>query len=351
MRSVGRQCPISITSEPLCPSANPSVKAALPLFASSRELTVSEIESINLRFINAAHVVYRAGFGGVQLHCAHGYLLSQFLSPKTNRRDDKYGGSPDRRRYLLHGLIKSIRSITSPNFMISVKLNSADFQKGGLSLDESLDVVEMLEADGIDLLEVSGGTYEDAAMINGVDTGGAGELPKSSIAREAFFLSYVQALRCRFPELTVPVMLTGGFRSGAGMVTALSSGNVDVVGLGRPFATEPSAVARLVAPTTADADLFTLQLPSPKLGIPGLNALDAGIENLWHQKQIQLISQGGRPDMNLNILPCLGAQMFVTYVWNPKRSSTFGYVKMGVVCTVLIVCVGKALELALSLLW
>ena len=341
----GRQCPISITSEPLCPSANPAVKTALPIFRKSRELTVSEIESINICFINTSHIMYRAGFSGIQLDCAHGHLLSQFLSPNINRRDDKFGGNAERRRYLLRGLIKSIRSITSPGFIISVKLNSADFHKGGLTVAESLDVVEMLDGDGIDLLEISGGTYEDAAMITGApDTEYMGHIDSSEsecsvwavASQEAYFLAYVVALRKRFPELKVPLMLTGGFRTGKGIVSALCSGVVDVIGIARPFATEPETMSILVSEQTPLVDLLTVSFSSPKLGALGLSTLDAGLEKLWHQKQIKRISSGEAPTMSLSVFTCLGTQMLYTYIWNPRKSSTFGYINMSIVCALVV---------------
>jgi 2,4-dienoyl-CoA reductase-like NADH-dependent reductase (Old Yellow Enzyme family) len=173
-----------VCSTPVAPSALPPVKAALPLFNRSRALTLPEVENIIERFVSTASVLLKAGFAGtssfmitsfqrhvhnisyscilsgVEIHAAHGYLLSQFLSPLTNHRTDQYGGSAENRRRLLQEIVARIRESVGPSFGIAVKLNSADFQRGGFTMEESFDVVRMLCDLNIDLLEISGGIMQ-----------------------------------------------------------------------------------------------------------------------------------------------------------------------------------------------
>jgi 2,4-dienoyl-CoA reductase-like NADH-dependent reductase (Old Yellow Enzyme family) len=167
-------------------------------------------------------VAATAGFHGVQLHAAHGYLLNQFLSPLVNRRDDQLGGSLENRMRLLLEVVRAVHAATPTSFLVAVKLNSADFQRGGFDADDALRVAIALEAEGVHLLEISGGTYESVAVVDGA--------PKraSTAAREAYFLEFAE----RFArELTVPIILTGGFRSRDGMLGALRSGAVDIIGM------------------------------------------------------------------------------------------------------------------------
>jgi 2,4-dienoyl-CoA reductase-like NADH-dependent reductase (Old Yellow Enzyme family) len=164
--------------------------------------------AIIARFARAAQIAADAGFHGVQIHAAHGYLFNQFLSPLVNRRTDRWGGSLDNRMRLLVETVREIRATTPARFLIAVKLNSADFQRGGFDSDDSLTVAHALEKEGIDLLEISGGTYESTAMVTGMPQ------RDSTRAREAYFLEFAE----RFSkEVSVPVMLTGGFRTRQGM--------------------------------------------------------------------------------------------------------------------------------------
>ena len=185
-------------------------------------------------------VAATAGFHGVQLHAAHGYLLNQFLSPLVNRRDDQLGGSLENRMRLLLEVVRAVHAATPTSFLVAVKLNSADFQRGGFDADDALRVAIALEAEGVHLLEISGGTHESVAVVDGA--------PKraSTAAREAYFLEFAE----RFArELTVPIILTGGFRSRDGMLGALRSGAVDIIGMARPLAQEPDLPRLLMART------------------------------------------------------------------------------------------------------
>eukprot|EP00292_Cryptomonas_paramecium_P011738 CAMPEP_0113671214 /NCGR_PEP_ID=MMETSP0038_2-20120614/5580_1 /TAXON_ID=2898 /ORGANISM="Cryptomonas paramecium" /LENGTH=306 /DNA_ID=CAMNT_0000587341 /DNA_START=216 /DNA_END=1132 /DNA_ORIENTATION=+ /assembly_acc=CAM_ASM_000170 len=163
---------------------------ATPLFRRPRAMTLDEIHDVTRRFAHAAAVMQAAGFDGVELHAAHGYLISQFLSPLSNRRDDAYGGSPQNRRQLLLEVLRAVRAATGPRFVVGVKLNSADFQRGGFSEEESLEVVSAMAAEPglVDFVEVSGGSYESAAMMDGA---GVTEERRAVVKqREAFFLDF-----------------------------------------------------------------------------------------------------------------------------------------------------------------
>lgn len=274
----GRQAPRNVARDPVAPSPI-RLEGAGPLFATPRALTEGGIEEIIGRFARAAELAERAGFDGVQIHGAHGYLVSQFLSPRTNRRTDAWGGDADRRRRFLIEVVRAIRAAVRPRFAVGVKLNSADFQRGGFDHEESMAVLEALDAEGLDLLEVSGGTYESAVMFEETQPAHA-----SSKAREAFFMEYAEQARAR---VKTPIMLTGGFRTKAGMEHALEEG-IDVVGLARPLALEPELPALLMRGERDAA--------RPVKIATGIKKLDAVIQGAWYQLQLDRLAHGDDPD-------------------------------------------------------
>jgi 2,4-dienoyl-CoA reductase-like NADH-dependent reductase (Old Yellow Enzyme family) len=212
-----------------------------PLFKPPRALTDPEIRQIIAQFTSAARIAAEAGFAGVQIHAAHGYLLSQFLSPLVNQRTDQWGGSVQNRMRMLIEVLRAVKSLTPEAFLLTVKMNVSDFQSGGFDADDALIVAQALENEGVHLIEFSGGTYESSAMIDG------GPARDQSRAPEPYFLAYAQ----RFArELTVPVMLSGGFRSRTAMIDAVESGAADVIGLARPIAVEPDFPRRILDGTT-----------------------------------------------------------------------------------------------------
>lgn len=275
----GRQTPRTLTAHPVAPSAI-AVPGAGGLFAEPRELTAREIEDLIRRFATTAKVVTEAGFDGVQIHGAHGYLISQFLSPLSNQRTDAWGGTPEKRRRFVLEVSRAIRAEVGPRTPVAIKLNSADFQKGGFGEEESLEVVHALAEEGLDLLEISGGTYTSAAML-GVDP----SLKASTRRREAYFLSYAERVRAELPEL--PLMLTGGFRSAGGMVDAVESGAVDLVGLGRPLTVQPDFPAELLA-GRADESVV-----SPRRS--GIRLLDSLTELTYYSVQMWRMAKGKEP--------------------------------------------------------
>ncbi len=240
----GRQTQKIINPHPKAPSP---IKLGLPggQFGQPIALTVPEIEDIVRRFGMCAAAVKAAGFTGVQVHAAHGYLLSQFLSPRSNQRTDQYGGALANRARALLDTVRRVRAAVGPDFPVAVKLNSADFQKGGFDFADSVKVAQWLEVEGIDLLEISGGTYEQPKLlgVEGLEAEELQQVPPSTLLREAYFVDFALAMRDR---VSIPLMVTGGFRRREAMVQAITAGGADLIGLGRPLCVVTDAPARLL---------------------------------------------------------------------------------------------------------
>ena len=241
----GRQTQKVVNSHPKAPSA---VKVDLPggQFGEPVALTAIEIEDIVKRFAICALAVKEAGFTGVQIHAAHGYLLSQFLSPRTNQRKDEYGGSLSNRARTLLDVVRLVREAVGPEFPVAVKLNSADFQKGGFAFEDSLQVAQWLEEASVDLIEISGGTYEQPKLlgIKGIEEEEDQQVARSTKMREAYFVDFAIAMQ---EKVSIPLMVTGGFRLREVMEAAIASGGADVIGLGRPMCVDTDAPAQLLA--------------------------------------------------------------------------------------------------------
>jgi len=244
----GRQTQKIINGHPKAPSP---VKIGLPggQFGEPVALTVPEIEEIVRRFGVCAAAVKAAGFTGVQVHAAHGYLLSQFLSPRSNLRTDQYGGELANRARALMDCVKTVRAAVGPDFPVAVKLNSADFQKGGFDFEDSLQVAQWLEAAGIDLLEISGGTYEQPKLLGaeGIEEVEEQHVAHSTAMREAYFVDFALAMQ---EKVSIPLMVTGGFRRREVMEQAITAGGADLIGLGRPLCVMTDAPERLLAGET-----------------------------------------------------------------------------------------------------
>ncbi|POF28753.1 NADH:flavin oxidoreductase/NADH oxidase family protein [Roseibium marinum] len=208
------------TSAPKGPSALdlPGLRCA--------QMTADEIRQFPLEIARTARLARQAGFGGVQIHAAHGFLLSQFLSPLFNKRSDAYGGPIANRMRLLLEAIEAARAAVGPDFPIGVKLNSSDQLEGGLIEDEALEVVAALENTSVDLIDISGGTYFPGAKAA---SDGAGRGP--------YFIGFAKRART---VTSKPLMLTGGFKTRAQAEDALAGGAVDIVGLARALALVPS---------------------------------------------------------------------------------------------------------------
>jgi len=296
----GRQTPRKINRQPVAPSAV-GLKGFGGLFARPRALEDDEINELIHRYATAAGVAQRAGFHGVQIHGAHGYLVSQFLSSRTNLRTDKWGGSAENRMRFLVEIVRAMRAVVGEKFPIGVKLNSADFQRGGFSEEESMNVVRALEHEGIDLLEISGGSYEQSAMM-----GDDGSKRDSTKQREAYFLAYAEKVRY---VTGVPLLLTGGMRTAATMNKVIAENKVDMVGLARPLIVEPDLPSRVLSGTAKGA---TSSAPRSRVKM-----LDDMLQISWYQAQLRRMAVGKDPNPNLGKWGPLTIGFVNNYAFNP----------------------------------
>ncbi|MBF8808255.1 MAG: NADH:flavin oxidoreductase/NADH oxidase family protein [Enterococcus lacertideformus] len=219
----GRQSPKHVSPEPVGPSAVALEGPNAFAFNKPRALTVVEIQAIIQRFANAAAIVKKAGFGGVEIHAAHGYLLSQFLSPISNVRTDQYGGSLENRMRIIVEVYQAMRAKVGEDYPIALKINSSDFRSGGFSEEDSIEVIHKMAKIGVDLIEISGGNYENT-MVQGSNKQGA------------FFTDYAAKAK---KGIDTPLIVTGGFRTLAGMEQAVLNHETDMVGLARAIALIP----------------------------------------------------------------------------------------------------------------
>jgi 2,4-dienoyl-CoA reductase-like NADH-dependent reductase (Old Yellow Enzyme family) len=297
----GRQTNRFVASRPVAPSAEAGAVPMLGLFGRPRALSADEIETVVAGFGRAAALCADAGLDGVQVHAAHGYLLAQFLSPHVNRRDDAWGGDVAGRARALVGAVRASRARGGDGFTVSVKLNSSDFRHGGFTEDDAERVVRMLVDEGVDLIEVSGGTYESPALFGEVaelapgDPGDPGD--QSASVKEAYFAAFARRARAASGE--VPIMLTGGIRTRAAMEALLGDGGVDLIGLARPIAIDPDLPSRLLAGAPG-ASLPRYTLPT----VAGL----AG-ESEWYEHQIGRLGAGR--DVKPSLHPVVAASTFV----------------------------------------
>lgn len=274
----GKQSPKGLNSRNISASAVPFGAEMRSLFATPDEATHQEILEIIQRFGRSALICKKAGFSGVEIHAAHGYLINQFLSPLHNLRNDDWGGTPEKRRKFLMEVYAEIRKQVGAYFPIAIKLNSADFQKGGFTEEDSLATIKALSKAGIDLIEISGGTYES----------GVAKAPQkaSTIVREAFFIDFAEKVRA---QVKTPLMVTGGFRSVEGMNQALGSDAFDVVGIARLMAIDPDAPKYLLAGTNSEQTVQPI-----KTGIKKIDQLGV-MEVLWYTQQLNRIAKGSNP--------------------------------------------------------
>jgi len=363
----GRQSPRYVTRRPRAPS--PVQLDLLGNYARPVALTENEILDLVGRFAHAAMVAREAGFTGVQVHGAHGYLVSSFLSPVTNQRDDAWGGALGNRARFLLEIVRAVRRAVGADFPVAVKLNSDDFRKGGFTHTECLQVVDWLNDLGIDLLEISGGSYEQPRLI-GFEGRAQDAVPlrPSTRAREAYFLAYASSIR---RVARMPLMVTGGFRTRQGMEAAISpssasgrgfrpplpptagegwgegsepspalratspaggrgeepspapgatspagagevTGDCDVIGLGRPLCWQPDFPRRLLArdvDAVEDLDgrlrLAARGWLSPTSPFTAAKALNAFGSQAWYYCQLFRLADGRPADVDLGLMAAL----------------------------------------------
>lgn len=308
----GRQVQKAINPNPKAPSAVPlnipGGKFGVPE-AMTKEEIVATVES----FAKACQTCKEVGFTGVQIHAAHGYLLSSFLNPRANLRTDEYGGSLENRAQPLISIIEKARERVGPTFPIAVKLNSADFQKGGFSFEECLQVVQWVEKAGVDLIEISGGNYEQGAMMNlqGFEQPEEQLLRGKSLStkkREAYFLEFAKAIQ---EVVTVPLMVTGGFRSKQAMESALVSGGADLIGIGRPLCVVtdgPNQILNGLAdelPSYEDEkSLLPYWLSFLKL-IKMVKIVNGYSAQFWFYEQLELLGRSGKTNIDVTVLQAM----------------------------------------------
>ena len=226
----GRQVFKAMQGKAIAPSAIPlDMGKHSKLFAEPREMTCQDIHDVCKRFVETAKQAEKAGFDGVEVHAAHGYLLTQFLSPLTNQRQDEWGGSIINRARLLINIVSQIRAVCAKDFIVMVKLNSADFQKNGFSFDDASEVVNRLEALGVDVVELSGGSYEAPAMQGQTKD-------NTTLAREAYFLEFAKTLES---QTQIPLMTTGGIKRAEIAERVIQEG-CELVGLASALAITPN---------------------------------------------------------------------------------------------------------------
>lgn len=223
--------------------ANPRLSGETPVAVSDLEkyehspckvMSEDDIQAIIVAFARAAQRAKEAGFDGVQLHAAHGYLLNQFLSPYFNSRLDDYGGSAENRARAPVEVVRAVRAAVGKNFPVLMKINSEDFLEGGLRVRDSVEAGELLEKAGLDALEVSGGTALSGKLVpsrRGIQ----------SEQKEAYFKEAARAFKER---LRVPVILVGGIRSFEVAEKVVEEGYADYISMSRPLIREPDLIRR-----------------------------------------------------------------------------------------------------------
>ncbi|KAL6708285.1 hypothetical protein ACN47E_003209 [Coniothyrium glycines] len=274
-------------------------------FAKPRAATDEDIKNVIEGFAHAAEYLEKAGYDGIQLHGAHGYLLAQFLSPTTNQRTDKYGGSLENRARLIVEIGQEVQRRTSEKFVLGIKLNSVEFQDKGFDTEEAATLCKILEDNKFDFVELSGGTYEKLAF---------GHQRESTKKREAFFLEFAEKIT---PSLSkTRTYLTGGFRTAAAMTEALST--VDGVGLARPVCLEPELPRQIIS---GEVDAAINQL---------IDDNDFGTGNVAAGTQIRQLGKDQQP-IDLSDEKNLEAFKKDVGTWqkgfaDDKSGNTYGYV-------------------------
>jgi 2,4-dienoyl-CoA reductase-like NADH-dependent reductase (Old Yellow Enzyme family) len=279
----GRQSPAFLSPKPVAPSAIPYTSELKHAFKTPRALREDEILDIIDKFAKSAAIAKKAGFTGVQIHGAHGYLVSQFLSPLYNQRMDKWGGSLKNRMRFVTEIYKAIRESVGPDFPVGIKINSSDFKPKGFTEDDALKVIQVLAEDGIDLIEISGGNYESPVMT------GAGKSKKS---QRPYFIDFAEKAAS---TVKTPIVLTGGFRTGEAMEEALQATSVSMAGIGRPLVVDPEMPNKVLSGKEFQSSVKPLTT--------GFKTLDrlAMLEITWYENQMRYMGLGRDPRPNENV--------------------------------------------------
>lgn len=249
------------------------------MFEQPKAMDEAEISDVIERFACTAELAQQAGYDGVQIHAAHGYLLAQFLSPLTNKREDEWGGSLENRARMLLTVVQAIKQRVSDSFSVSVKLNSADFQRGGFDVDDAQAVVKMLEDHQIDFVELSGGSYEAPAMQGR-------SADQRTLAREAYFLEFAEQIAA---STTMTIMTTGGISRMETAQKALDSG-VELIGMASALAFTPDLVEQWQRNSSVQGFIPKVRWKDKTLsGLATMAVI---------KRQLRLMSKGKRPKLN-----------------------------------------------------
>ena len=281
----GRQVARYINSAPVSASSAPAVNIA-GQFAKPHALTAEECEELVGAFTRSAVIAQEAGFDGVQIHCAHGYLLSQFLSPLVNSRDDQFGGDVVRRAELPRRIIQSVREVCGSRFGVGIKINGRDGVDRGFDPDMCLATALILDAAGLDLIEISGGTYETPIMADG--------------GEEAFRACHSVGHKMT-SQVKAAVCVTGGLREVKVMEGLVEGKDCDLVGLGRPFCLDPAFPLKVLSG-------LQLTLPLPKVGV-ALGGLSPLASVGCYTAMMRTVGDGERPTTNTWPLWSLSRQL------------------------------------------
>lgn len=349
----------SVLAPALAPSAIPmaTAKGALPgpiatafdwlVWGPVRTMTTAEVQELIKRFVDAALISQEVGFDGVELHGSHGYSLAAFLSPKTNQRTDRYGGSARNRFRIVEEIIRGIRGRVPEDFIVGIKLNSADYVLGGLTEDDALLNVEWLaEMGGCDFVEISGGNYENPSfMMHNFNAdeevtklaapgdGNAAASPpvrESTRKREAFFADFASRAATVLPETPkgaapMALMITGGLRSRVGCVQAIEQSCVALCGIGRASVLDFRLPLRFLDAAVPDDDP-KLRIASPAVTEkpPGLMSLlplklaGAGWTTLYHATQMARVANGKDPDVGAGSVELLLGLFWPRWLTNQR---------------------------------
>ncbi|KAH8705253.1 FMN binding oxidoreductase [Talaromyces proteolyticus] len=298
----GRQSPLgagtkgiftkNLAPSPVAINLGPGVVAKVAsslVFGCPREMTQADIDNVIQQFVYTSRLAAETGFQGVEIHAAHGYLLAQFLSSKTNLRTDAYGKSPAGRAKIVVEIIKAIRgAVPDKGFCVGIKLNSVDHQSAN-ELRDCIEQLKQIVEAGVDFVEVSGGSYEDPTMLQATPAEPVPEKSARTVAREAFFLEFAQAIRGEFPD--VPLLVTGGFRTRGGIAKAIEDGGCDMAGLGRPAVLNPTLPKDILFnPNVSEENsrLVTKTIPPSWIArFTGIKSLGSGAETMWYSKQME----------------------------------------------------------------
>lgn len=238
-------------------------------------MSAREVAQLPARYARAATLAQALGFGGVQIHAGHGFLLSQFLSPLFNHRTDQFGGSIEGRFRVVGQIISAVRESVGDEFPVGIKINSTDQLEGGLTGRDALEVVRMLNRTSIDLIDVSGGTYFPGAKSSsdGASRGGA------------YFVEFARKAR----ELTdIPIVVTGGVRTQVQAVDVLESHAADAVGLARAWVLNPDLANSWVGDHSEDPEF-------PRFDTPPAGGITA-----WYTMRISALAEGAEDTFDLD---------------------------------------------------